>query len=152
MSGEQIICRRWEGPIAGAAAPLLALCHAAFDDFDDAYLTGRLAGLADPDLWLAERGGEWIGFKLGYRRGPELLYSWLGGVAPAARRLGVASLLMDRQHAGAAAQGYTHVETRTRTSNNAMIILNLRHGFHVAGYETDARGIAVVIQRKGLRP
>ena len=31
-----------------------------------------------------------------------------------------------------------------------MILLNLRHGFHIGGYETDGRGMAVVTQRKTL--
>jgi hypothetical protein len=31
-----------------------------------------------------------------------------------------------------------------------MILLNLRHGFHIAGFEVDAHGNAVVIQRKLL--
>jgi GNAT superfamily N-acetyltransferase len=140
----------WEGPIGEAAGHLLALCRAAFDGFDDSYLLDRLPRLTDPDLWIAEREGEWVGFKLGYRRGPDLLYSWLGGVAPSARRLGIASALMERQHAGVLAQGYRFVETRTRAANNAMVIVNLHHGFHIAGFEIDARGIAVVIQRKVL--
>lgn len=149
---DDIACRHHDGSIEAAAAPLLALCRAVFADFDDCYLTARLPYLADPSLWLAERGGEWIGFKLGYRRGPELLYSWLGGVVPEARGTGVASELMRRQHEHAATQGYAMVETRTRAANNAMLIVNLRHGFHIAGFETDARGIPVVIQRKALRP
>jgi hypothetical protein len=57
---------------------------------------------------------------------------------------------MERQHAHAAAAGYRFVETRTRAANNPMILLNLRHGFHVAGFEVDAKGIPVVIQRKAL--
>jgi GNAT superfamily N-acetyltransferase len=142
--------RHWEGDIQ-AAAPLLAdLCAGVFGAFDPAYLTGRLPGLTDPDLWLAEAAGRAVGFKLGYRRGPDLLYSWLGGVLPELRGQGVASALMVRQHEAARAAGYRFVETRTRAPNNAMIIANLRHGFHVCGFETDARGIPVVIQRKEL--
>lgn len=142
--------QRWTGPIRGAADPLLALCGAVFLDFDPDYLLGRLAHIADPDLWLATEGGEWVGFKLGYRRGDALLYSWLGGVHPRLRGQGVASELMRRQHAHAAAAGYRFVETRTRAVNNAMILLNLRHGFQIAGFEVDARGIEVVTQRKAL--
>lgn len=144
--------QRWSGPIADVADPLLALCDAVFDDFDPAYLCARLPHIADPDLWLAVESGEWVGFKLGYRRGDALLYSWLGGVHPRLRGQGVASGLMERQHASAAAAGYRFVETRTRAANNPMILLNLRHGFHIAGFETDARGIAVVTQRKQLEP
>ena len=103
-------------------------------------------------LLLACDDGVWQGFKLGYRRGDVLLYSWLGGVAPELRGQGVASELMRRQHAEALANGYRFIETRTRAVNNPMITLNLRHGFHVEGFETDASGIAVVIQRKRLDP
>lgn len=141
---------RWQGSMAEAADPLLALCRSVFAEFNDAYLLDRLPRLDDPDLWLAIEGGAWRGFKLGYRRGSHLLYSWLGGVDAALRGQGVASELMRHQHAHAAALGYRFVETRTRAANNAMILLNLRHGFHVAGFEIDAHGNPVVTQRKAL--
>lgn len=143
---------RWQGEVADVATPLLALCRSIFPDFADAYLLDRLPRLTDPLLWLAVEGGHWRGFKLGYRRGGDLFYSWLGGVATELRGHGVASELMRLQHADAAANGFCFVETRTRAANNPMILLNLRHGFHVAGFETDSRGIPVVIQRKQLAP
>jgi GNAT superfamily N-acetyltransferase len=141
---------RWQGGMADVAPRLLALCRSIFPEFTDAYLLDRLPALTDPMLWLAIEEGEWKGFKLGYRRGCDLLYSWLGGVAPDLRGKGVASELMRLQHADATAEGYRFVETRTRAENNPMILLNLRHGFRIAGFETDSRGIAVVIQRRTL--
>ncbi|MGH6615692.1 GNAT family N-acetyltransferase [Sphingomonas sp.] len=143
--------RRHEGSADEAVALLLPLCAAVFPGFDPDYLASRLPGIAGHDLWLAWGGAELAGFKLGYRRGPDLLYSWLGGVHPSARRLGIADALMVRQHETAAASGYTHVETRTRAVNNAMIIINLRHGFQIVGFEVDTNGIPVVTQRKDLR-
>ena len=145
-----ITYRRFSDPIETAAEPLLNLYRAVFEHIDDAYLLSRLPNMTDPMLWIAEDAEGWVGFKLGYRRGSGLLYSWLGGVHPRARGQRVASALMVRQHDAAVAEGYTHIETRTRAANNAMLMLNLRHGFHVAGYETDARGIAVVTLRKLL--
>lgn len=141
---------RWPGPIEDASAPLLALYRAVFEDIDEHYLLARLPGMEDAMLWIAERDGEWIGFKLGYRRGATLLYSWLGGVRGDARGQGIASALMVRQHEAALAEGYTHVETRTRAANNPMLMANLRHGFRVCGFELDARGIPVVTLRKAL--
>ncbi|MFN3513489.1 MAG: GNAT family N-acetyltransferase [Phenylobacterium sp.] len=151
MSGQSgVVYELWAGGAAAAAEPLLALARAVFADFDDAYLLGRLPLAIDPMLWLAREGEAWVGFKLGYRRGPDLLYSWLGGVHPRMRGRGVASELMVRQHDQAAKLGYRWVETRTRAANNAMIVLNLRHGFQVAGFESDPGGAPVVIQRKRL--
>ncbi len=147
--GEPVFVR-WEAPIIDAGPRLLSLCHRVFDDFDDAYLLDRLPNLAEPSLWLAEADGEWVAFKLGYRRGQTQFYSWLGGVDPAHRRRGLAAELTHRQHDEAARNGFTHVETRTRAANNAMIIVNLRQGFHVAGFEVDGSGHPVVIQRKAL--
>jgi GNAT superfamily N-acetyltransferase len=143
-------CRRWTAPIGEAAELLSALCQSAFEGFDDSYLRDRLPKMTDPDLWLAEAEGEPVGFKLGYRRGARLLYSWLGGVVPEWRGRGVARALMERQHEHAPAQGYALVETRTRAANNAMMLLNLSCGFHVCGYEVDARGNPVVTLRKEL--
>ncbi|WP_052215828.1 GNAT family N-acetyltransferase [Sphingomonas sp. ERG5] len=149
MSG--IDYRRHGGSADEAIALLLPLCMMLFPGFDPNYLALRLPGVAGADLWLAYRGDELVGFKLGYRRGPHLFYSWLGGVHPSARRLGIADALMVRQHEAATASGHTHVETRTRAANNAMIMVNLRHGFQVVGLEIDAQGIPVVTQRKELR-
>jgi GNAT superfamily N-acetyltransferase len=134
---------------AGAGL-LLSLCKTTFPDFQDDYLLGRLPVLQDPVLHLAEWEGAPVGFKFGYRRDRETLYSWLGGVVPTSRRAGVARTLMQRQHAYAAATGYRFVETRARAANNPMIILNLRHGFCVCGFEIDERGLPMVLQRKTL--
>ncbi|WEK00787.1 MAG: GNAT family N-acetyltransferase [Candidatus Sphingomonas phytovorans] len=141
----------FSGSATEALALLLPLCGVVFATFDPAYLTGRLPHVADPHLLLARHANDTpMGFKLGYRRGAGLFYSWLGGVAPEARRIGLAARLMERQHEEIRVLGYHHVETRTRAENNPMILLNLRHGFHVTGFEIDTRGAAVVTQRKIL--
>ncbi len=130
---------------------LARLCTESFDTFDPAYLTGRLAHVCDPCAVLAHDGdGALTGFKLGYRRGSSLFYSWLGAVHPTARRQGLATALMERQHAWASHTGYRDVETRTRAPNASMIVLNLKSGFIITGFETDRQGIGVVTQRKRL--
>lgn len=129
--------------------PLAPLCARIFETFDPAYLA-RLAQVAEPLLCRALAGGELVGFKLGYRRGGALFYSWLGGVDPDWRRRGIADRLTLLQHEALATAGYRFVETRTRAVNAAMLIVNLRAGFTISGYETDAKGIAVVTQRKEL--
>lgn len=138
------------GPAARSADAVLDLCRLLFPGFDARYLTGRLGTVTDPALCRAMSGGRLTGFKLGYRRGEDLFYSWLGGVHPETRGQGVARDLMERQHSWAAAAGYASVETRTRAANAAMIVLNLRAGFTIAGFEVDRNGIAIVTQRKSL--
>ena len=130
---------------------LLALCTAAFGEFSPAYLTDRLVRITDPCLVAARLDdGSLAGFKLGYRRGSALFYSWLGAVHPHSRRQGIARELTLRQHTWAKAQGYRRIETRTRAVNRAMLILNLAEGFEVYGFENDSAGHAVVSQRKIL--
>jgi GNAT superfamily N-acetyltransferase len=140
-----------EGDEARDSTRLAAACERIFPGFDLGYLIPRLATVSHPALICASHGGTLLGFKLGYRRGASLFYSWLGGIDPNVRRLGLARRLMAVQHDWARAAGYTAIETRTRAANNAMIVLNLRHGFVISGYETDGQGIAVVTQRKQLR-
>jgi GNAT superfamily N-acetyltransferase len=138
------------GSAARSADGVIDLCRILFPGFDGRYLTGRLGSVADPSLCRAMSGGRLTGFKLGYRRGDDLFYSWLGGVHPEMRGQGVARRLMENQHGWAVAAGYASVETRTRAANSAMIVLNLHAGFTITGFEVDRAGIAVVTQRKGL--
>ena len=134
-----------------AGAELLALCHRAFAEFTADYLTARLGHIDSPSAVLARSAeGMLVGFKLGYRRGHDLFYSWLGAVDPLSRRQGIARRMMILQHEWAAREGYRHVETRTRASNAAMIILNLRSDFRIVGVETDRHGEIIVTQRRAL--
>ncbi|PXW78162.1 hypothetical protein C7451_103270 [Blastomonas natatoria] len=150
--GDQPDIALFEGAqIKREEAVLADLCGRIFETFDPDYLARRLPVLVDPVLHLARSDtGADLGFKLGYRRGPSLLYSWLGGIVPEARSQGIATRLMHAQHDWAAAQGYHWVETRTRASNNRMIIVNLKAGFHIAGVESDEAGHLMVIQRRRL--
>lgn len=139
------------GEAARAADEVLAFCVLAFDEFTPGYLTSRLLHVDGPALVTARFvDGSMAGFKLGYRRGESLFYSWLGGVHPDARRQGVAGELMRRQHEWVKAQGFAEIETRTRAANNAMLIVNLRSGFRICGFEVDAAGRQIVTQRKAL--
>lgn len=129
---------------------ILSLCEQVFGTFNSSYLLTRLPKIVDPVLILAKRNREVVGFKLGYRRSSTLFYSWLGGVLPAERCHGVATELMATQHGRLLELGYRFVETHTRASNNAMIILNLRHGFEIVGVENSSDGHLIVSQRKSL--
>ncbi len=139
------------GDDARRGEELSALCRVAFDGFDLPYLTDRLPHIVDPCLVAARfEDGSMAGFKLGYRRGATLFYSWLGGVHPKARRQGIARELSVRQHEFAQTHGYEFIETRTRAGNAAMLMLNIDLGFRICGFETDRGGHEVVTFRKEL--
>ena len=140
-------------PVLALADEILGLCHVLFPDFTDAYLLDRLPKVTGLAL-VAVRGsdGALLGFKLGYARGEGTFYSWLGGIHPSIRRQGVGRRLMERQHAWARERGYAFVETRTRTANNAMIILNLQSGFQIVGYDERSDGQPSVTLRAVLNP
>jgi GNAT superfamily N-acetyltransferase len=130
---------------------VLALCQAVFDELSEGYLLDRLPLLDGRALVAArDEAGRLVGFKLGYRRGGQLFYSWLGGVHPEARRRGLARRLMAAQHQWARSRGYAQIETRTRAVNRVMLIANLKGGFCITGFEVDRAGHAVVTQRVDL--
>jgi GNAT superfamily N-acetyltransferase len=99
-------------------------------------------------LQLALVDGAVIGYKLGYRRNPEVFYSWLGGVSPEYRRRGIARELLQRQHAWCRSQGYRRVRTDTTNAFKDMLLLNIRAGFDVIGTYHDAeRGLTIMLER-----
>jgi GNAT superfamily N-acetyltransferase len=130
---------------------LVALHNAVFGvSTSTASFRDRLAGKHGLLVLLARRAGEIVGSKIGYARSKEEFCSWLGGVAAHARRLGIASELMRRQHERVRALGYRRVVTETKNQWREMMILDLRHGFDVVGAYTDERSEPKVILVKTL--
>ena len=76
-----------------------------------------------------------VGFKLGYESAAKVFYSWLGGVLPDWRRQGVAQELLRIQHQSVQALGYKKITTKSRNQFPAMLILNIKNGFHIVGTE-----------------
>ncbi|GAB2792111.1 GNAT family N-acetyltransferase [Rhabdobacter roseus] len=90
-----------------------------------------------------------VGYKLGHPRKPGHFYSWLGGVHPNYRQRGIASTLMQRQHAWCREQGYHTIRTQTMNRWRAMLILNLRHGFDIVGLISRAEPV-LILEKKLL--
>ncbi|EKP4478619.1 GNAT family N-acetyltransferase [Cronobacter dublinensis] len=76
-----------------------------------------------------------VGFKLGYETAPGEFYSWLGGVAPAYRRDGVAQRLLEAQERWAQEHGYARLRVKTRNQFRAMLMLLIRNGYQIIGLE-----------------
>ncbi|MCL1142776.1 GNAT family N-acetyltransferase [Shewanella gaetbuli] len=96
----------------------------------------RLA--ANPCLILvAYVEGEVAGFKLGYAKQNDEFYSWLGGVLPDFRQLGLAKTMLEYQEKWAAEQGYKRLSVKTRNHFNAMLNMLVSRQYHITGLESD---------------
>ncbi|ANU20565.1 hypothetical protein BBI15_10225 [Planococcus plakortidis] len=92
-----------------------------------------------------------VGYKIGYALDDQIFYSWLGGVRPDCRKLGIASELMRRQHADLRATGYKIVRTKTMNKWRCMLLLNIQTGFDIVATEIDPRGqLKIVLEKKLL--
>ena len=114
-------------------------------DFFRRRLDGRrnaLAMVADVD----ERP---VGFTCGYELRSTTYYSWLYGVIPDARRLGVASQLMDAVHAWVAERGYEMLRFECYNQHRPMILAAIRNGYDIVGIRWDSHtaGNLVIFER-----
>lgn len=91
-----------------------------------------------------------IGYKIGYEIDNSIFYSWLGGVNPNYRNLGIASKLMDIQHQYLKKNGYDVVQTKTMNRWRNMLILNIKMGFNVIAAYTDEKELHKIVLEKEL--
>lgn len=79
-----------------------------------------------------------VGFKLGYVLNSQMFYSWLGGVLPSHRGIGIASDLQKAQIQWCKEQGYLQIRTKTKNSFKEMLLLNIKTGFEIVATEQTA--------------
>ncbi len=70
------------------------------------------------------------GFKLGYER-DGYFYSWLGGVLPEYRRMGIAKALAGEQENWAQKNNYNSITFKTRNRHKAMLLFAIKNGFNI---------------------
>ena len=92
-------------------------------------------------------GERLVAYKAGFSERPERFYSWIGGVHPEYRRLGLAKALTDAQHAWLVERGYQKVRTLTSNRNLPMLMLNLSLGFVVIGCQMNRKGLSLLMER-----
>ncbi len=107
--------------------------------------------LSVPHLILvAEQDDKPVGFKVGYER-EGAFYSWMGGVLPGYRRLGIAQKLAKNQENWAKSQGYTTILFKTRNHHKGMLIFGLQNGFNIVGFkERESVEVHRILLRKSL--
>jgi ribosomal protein S18 acetylase RimI-like enzyme len=71
-----------------------------------------------------------VGFKIGYEtQTKQNFYSWMGGVLPKYRQLGIAEKLLEYQVQRVIKTGYLRILVKTRRKHKAMLKLLHTHGF-----------------------
>lgn len=89
-------------------------------------------------ILVAEVDGALAGYKVGYAQSKTVFYSWLGGVLPAYRRLGLAQRLLEYQEQWVKQQGYGAIEVRSKNKFPCMLILLLKNGYKIVAVEANA--------------
>jgi GNAT superfamily N-acetyltransferase len=80
-----------------------------------------------------------VAFKAGYDRYRDgSWYSWLGGVLPEHRKLGIAAALLARQEAWVAEHGYRRIHVKTRNRFVGMRVMLARSGYQIVAVEAPA--------------
>ena len=142
----QNIHRPQEGSLLSQVGELNAAEFGAVDQ----YFSERVKNREDLLLTVATAGDRVIGYKMGYRDESDRFYSWLGTVHADYRRQGVASKLMEWQHAWCKEHGYQTIRTKTKNKWRSMLLLNIKSGFDVIGTYTDDKGEPKIILEKKL--
>ena len=79
---------------------------------------------------IAEIDNQLVGFKIGYDRFKNgSFYSWMGGVLPRFRRMGVAYSLANFQEKWADENRFSSIILKTRQKHDEMIAFSLNRGF-----------------------
>lgn len=131
-------------------AQIAPVIEKAFGEWDPSWFYSTFNSHKKHHLLMGMIEGETVAFKLGYETSATVFYSWLGGVTPDFRGLGIASDLMVRQHDWCRTQNYKRVQTKTQNRFREMFILNLRHGFAVTGCQDSDEGLKIILE-KSLR-
>ncbi|MGE6650329.1 GNAT family N-acetyltransferase [Shewanella colwelliana] len=80
--------------------------------------------------------GELAGFKLGYSEKTGQFYSWLGGILPDFRQLGLAKTLLVDQEAWGKDNGISHIEVKTYNRFATMLQMLIRQGYQIAALQS----------------
>jgi len=86
--------------------------------------------------------GEVAGFKLGYAKHDTEFYSWLGGVLPDFRQLGLAKSMLEYQEKWVAHKGYVTLSVKTRNQFNAMLNMLVSRQYQITAVEADQSNIS----------
>ena len=91
-----------------------------------------------------------IGCKIGFEERPGYFQSATGEVDTKYRNQGIATKLLELQHEWCKANGFVFINTHTSGDNTPMLILNLKAGFEICGFQVDRHEIYNVSLQKQI--
>ncbi len=140
--------------VGKAEIPLIAeLYSKIFHPARDAeFFRRRFLGRYNQLLLVASLEEKPVGFYVGFELKPTVYFSWLFGVSPDARRMGIASQLMEAAHSWAINAGYEGMRFECHNQHRPMLHLAISQKYDIVGIRWDPdRTANLVIFEKQLQ-
>ena len=119
---------------------------------DMEFFRRRFRGRHNVTMMVALIDDRHVGFIIGFELMPSTYFSWLCGVLPEFRRLGIATQLIQAQQAYAQEHEYQIVRFECSNQHRPMLHVAIREGYDLVGIRWDtASANNVVIFEKDLR-
>jgi len=117
----------------------------------ESFFRRRFQGRHNVTMFVALLDKHHVGFILGFELMPTTFFSWLCGVLPDARRLGVATQLMQALEAYSAEHHYTTIRFECQNQHRPMLHLAISQNYDLIGVRWDTYTASnVVIFEKDL--
>lgn len=122
----------------GETTLIVELFNAVFSPKRElAFFERRFSGRTHVLSLIAEVDHRPVGFSCGIELKPNTWFNWLVGVVPDCRRAGIASQLLEAEHAWAAEHGYSYVRMECHNHHRGAIHMAVNLGFDVVGVRWD---------------
>ncbi len=97
-------------------------------------------------ILIAEKDDRSVGFKVGYKRNDHF-YSWMGGVLPDYRQLGIAASLAKRQEKWAFKNGFAKIMVKTLNKHKNMLQFLIKNKFDIKKTKSGKFGIEIILEK-----
>ena len=104
---------------------------------DEEFLRDRFRGRHNISMIVAVLDKQHVGFNIGFELTPKTYYSWVAGVLSDARRLGIATQLMQAQQAWASDHRYQTIRFECQNQHRPMLHLAITEGYDLVGIRWD---------------
>ncbi len=86
-----------------------------------------------------------VGYKVGYELQEGIFYSWLGGITPSYRRMGLAQQLLEMQETWAQHHGYKLLRVKSMNRFPGMLILLINNRYEIVDLEQESEPVQTKI-------